>query len=106
MTTYGANVDWPSEDDLCFEYEEEKHSDNDFSTVLMLAIRKQDLPMVRLLLDHGADANKATPKFAGGEDESGDENDDEKPGELPLSVAFKTGNEAIIELLKSKGEHE
>ena len=108
LTKYGANVDWPSEHDLYFEYEEE-HSGwcFDFSTVLMVAIRKQDLPMVRLLLEHGADVNKTKPNFADGdsdeEDEDETDNQDEKPSELPLSVALETGNEAIIELLKAKG---
>ena len=30
-------------------------------------------------------------------------NKDDKPGELPLSVALETGNAPIIELLESKG---
>jgi len=55
--------------------------------------------MVRLLLEHGADANTPKPKFASDHED----NEDDKPGELPLAVALETGNAAIIELLKSKG---
>ena len=76
---------------------EEGDRGDDFSTVLIIAVRKQDLSMVRLLLEHGADANKAMPTFAGDHDR----NQDGKPVELPLSVALETGNAPIIELLKS-----
>ena len=72
---------------------------DDFSTVLMIAARKQDLPMVRMLLEHGADANKSDQhEFLL---ESGVLKD--KPKKTPLSVALEIGNAAIIELLKSKG---
>ena len=92
LIKYGANADWPSERDFL---ECERDDGSDLSTALKVSIRKQDLPMVRLLLNNGADVNKVQPKFA---DDQGD-----KPGELPLSVALETGNAAIIELLKSKG---
>ena len=120
LAKYGANADWPSKCDCDFDVEEgsrysdgleERDHGDDYSTVLMVAIRRQDLPMVRLLLDHGAGVNKAKPNFANDEDESEDENDendenDDEPKTLPLSVALETGNETIIELLKSKGAHE
>jgi len=100
LTKYGANADWQSECDSDFDrsyrYEEGDQGD-DFSTVLMVAVRKQDLPMVLLLLEHGADASKAKPSFAHYPDE------EDKPEETPLSVALETGNAPIIELLKSKG---
>eukprot|EP01050_Picozoa_sp_SAG11_P037506 SAG11_NODE_14822_length_598_cov_1.314629_1_plen_184_part_01 len=80
LAKYGANVD----------LEEDWHDDEMEvrSTVLMIAIRKHDLPMVRLLLEHGANVNKA----ALGDEEM-----------TPLSEALKTGNAPIVELLKSKG---
>ena len=120
LAKYSANADWPSKCDCDFDVEEgsrysdgleERDHGDDYSTVLMVAIRRQDLPMVRLLLDHGAGVNKAKPNFANDEDESEDENDendenDDEPKTLPLSVALETGNETIIELLKSKGAHE
>eukprot|EP01050_Picozoa_sp_SAG11_P006046 SAG11_NODE_454_length_9347_cov_4.117539_4_plen_215_part_00 len=110
LANYSANPEWPCESDFSEAFDrfarEERDCDgdrgDDFSTVLMVAIRKQDLPMARLLLDHGAGVNTAKPNFAGDHDE----NQDEKPGEMPLSVALETGNVAIIELLKSKGAHE
>ena len=103
LAKYGANADWPSKCGCDFECDYGRYEDgdqgDDFSTVLIIAVRKQDLPMVRLLLEHGADANKATPNFA----EDSDEEDEDKPEETPLSVALETGNAPIIELLKSKG---
>jgi hypothetical protein len=107
LTKYAANANWPSESDFHDSFEPDESADiepddHDFSTVLMVAIHKQDLSMVRLLLEHGADANKAKPEFCKDSDEE-DEGEDDKPGELPLSVALETGNAAIIELLKSKG---
>ena len=57
----------------------------------MIAARKQDLPMVRLLLKHVADVHKEV------------NNVDDAKTQTVLSVALVTGNAAIIELLKSKG---
>jgi len=105
LAKYGANADWPSQSNIRRrqnfhdEHYEEGDRGDDFSTVLIIAVRKQDLPMVRLLLEHGADANMAKPKIAGDHKN----NQDKKPGELPLAVALETGNAPIIELLKSKG---
>jgi ankyrin repeat protein len=103
LAKYGANADWPSECDCDFDLSYGRYEDgdqgDDFSTVLIIAIRKQDLPMVRLLLEHGADPNKATPNFA----EDSDEEDQGNPKETPLLAALKTGNAPIIELLMSKG---
>eukprot|EP01050_Picozoa_sp_SAG11_P026202 SAG11_NODE_6190_length_1368_cov_1.386919_1_plen_127_part_00 len=78
------------------EYDE---GGDDFSTVLMLAICKEDVPMVRLLLEHGANVHKARPNFKESNN-SDDEDSDGEQKETPLLVAQKTGNAAIIELLK------
>ena len=110
LAKYNANADWPSDsnihegsrEDDCYgfqNYYADGDRGDDFSTVLIVAVRKQDLPMVRLLLDHGADVNKAKPKFTDGAAAF----EVDQSGELPLSVALKTGNAPIIELLQSKG---
>ena len=72
----------------------------------MIAARKQDLPMVRLLLKHGADVheevNKQTERYNWGATPASSSGDDAKT-QTEISVALGTGNAAIIELLKSKG---
>jgi ankyrin repeat protein len=73
------------------------------STVLTVVVRKQNLPMVRLLLEHGADVNKATSLDLSVNKEEVDEDNEDETEKTPLSVALETGNAAIIELLKSKG---
>ena len=118
LRTYGANANWPvrkpeeSEEAELHEHatdyysrivEQELGCDDDFSTVLMIAARMENLPMVRLLLEHGADVNEARPDFAavdaGGRWQR-------QMAETPLSVALGTGNAHVIELLKSKGANE
>jgi ankyrin repeat protein len=79
--------------------------------VLIIAVRKQDLSMVRLLLQHGANVNKAEVVFGkGNSDEDEDDHylfepleDSGKLDTTPLSVALETKNVAIIELIRSKG---
>eukprot|EP01050_Picozoa_sp_SAG11_P011557 SAG11_NODE_1233_length_5450_cov_5.983368_3_plen_75_part_00 len=70
--------------------------------MLAVAVRNQNMPMARLLLEHGADVNKATSSFPD-KDEDDDYDDDDEDKETPLSVALWIGNAAVIELLKSKG---
>jgi hypothetical protein len=131
LTKYGADKDWPSEKIAGHYFGGWGHDINDediehildccgFSTMLMIAARKEDLPMVNLLLKHGNDVNKtfgadwaAVSLWKASHNESENENEDESEDEsedeieslkeTPLSVALKTGNAAIIELLKSKG---
>ena len=113
LTKFGANADWPckvdlDEDDLEEHAEECKYP---VSTVLIIAVRKQDLSMVRLLLQHGANVNKAEVVFGkGNSDEDEDDHylfepleDSGKLDTTPLSVALETKNVAIIELIRSKG---
>jgi ankyrin repeat protein len=117
LRTYGANANWPvrTNEETLYKNQEKaaelhEHAadyysqqevgcDDDFSTVLIIAARMENLPMVRLLLEQGADVNEARPDFAAVDAGC----DDNKLAETPLSVALGTGNAHVIELLKSKG---
>jgi ankyrin repeat protein len=108
LTKYGANANWPLKGNV--RYEDVSMNDLDefpdvdlLSTVLAVVVRKQNLPMARLLLEHGADVNEATSLDLSVNKEEDDEDDEDETEETPLSVALETGNVAIIELLKSKG---
>ena len=63
LAKFCANVDWPSQDDLRVRMTLSGSMTDldrswDTSTVLAIASEEEDLPMVRLLLAHGADVNK------------------------------------------------
>jgi ankyrin repeat protein len=98
LAKYGANANWPLKRDV--RGQEDEFEEVDMSTVLAVAVRKQNLPMARLLLEHGADVNKTKSLDNLGYEVGCDENEEVK---TLLSMALETGNAAIIELLKSKG---
>ena len=68
-----------------------------FNTPLLFAVEKQNLALIKLLVENGADINNGKKRITGAKDQT------IFSYHSPLDIAVEKGNKEIIEYLKSKG---
>jgi ankyrin repeat protein len=74
-----------------------------YNTPLLFAVEKQNLSLIKLLVENGADINNGKKRITGVKGTYGSPDQTMFSYHSPLDIAVEKGNKEIIEYLKSKG---